>query len=49
MEPPHPLPVGAEYGLVVLTARPEAIRLGGFILGTGQAILAQHGFAPAAG
>jgi ABC-type molybdate transport system substrate-binding protein len=43
---PPALAVGADYGLVVLSARPEAARLALFILSPpGQAILARHGFA----
>lgn len=46
---PEALSVAADYGLVVLSDRPEAARLGLFILSpAGQAILARHGFeAPA--
>ncbi len=49
LELPAALSVCAQYGLVVLSDRPGAARLGAFILGPGQAILAQHGFAPPAG
>jgi ABC-type molybdate transport system substrate-binding protein len=42
---PPALAVGADYGLVVLSARPEAARLALFILSSpGQSILARHGF-----
>jgi molybdate transport system substrate-binding protein len=42
---PPTLAVGADYGLVVLSTRPEAARLALFILSPpGQAILARHGF-----
>jgi len=43
---PPTLAVGADYGLVVLSARPEAARFALFILSPpGQTILARHGFA----
>ena len=43
---PDALSVGADYGLVVLTDRPEAASLALFVLSpSGQAILARHGFA----
>jgi molybdenum ABC transporter molybdate-binding protein len=43
---PPALAVGADYGLVVLSERPEAARLALYILSpAGQAILARHGFA----
>jgi ABC-type molybdate transport system substrate-binding protein len=42
---PEALTVGADYGLVVLGDRPEAARLGLFILSPqGQIVLARHGF-----
>ncbi|WP_245870444.1 molybdate ABC transporter substrate-binding protein [Teichococcus rhizosphaerae] len=42
---PEALAVGADYGLAVLSDRPEAARLALFILSPeGQAILARHGF-----
>lgn len=42
---PPALAVGADYGLVVLSARPAAARLALYILSpSGQAILARHGF-----
>ncbi len=47
---PEALAVAADYGLVVLSDRPEAARFALFLLSPdGQAILARHGFeAPAA-
>ena len=48
-ELPEPLAVGADYGLALLSARPEAVRLAFFSLSpVGQAILTRHGFAPVA-
>ncbi len=45
VEVPPALAVSAEYGMVVLSARPEAARLTAFILSPpAQAILARHGF-----
>jgi ABC-type molybdate transport system substrate-binding protein len=45
---PEALGVGADYGLVVLSQRPEAEALADFILSAdGQAILASYGFRPA--
>ena len=42
---PEALAVAAEYGLVVLSDRPEAARFALFILSPGgQSILARHGF-----
>lgn len=47
VEVPEALAVAAEYGMVVLSMRPEARRLAAFILSPpAQAILARHGFAP---
>jgi ABC-type molybdate transport system substrate-binding protein len=44
---PEALAVGADYGLALLSPRPEAVRLALFALSpAGQAILARHGFAP---
>lgn len=44
---PQELAVGADYGLALLSRRPEAVRLALFTLSpAGQAILARHGFAP---
>ena len=46
---PDALAVGADYGLALLSSRPEAARLALFALSpAGQAILARHGFAPVA-
>lgn len=42
---PEALAVAADYGLVVLSDRPEAARFGSFLLSPGgQAILSRHGF-----
>lgn len=42
---PALLAVGAEYGMILLTDRPEAMRLALFLLSpAGQAVLARHGF-----
>jgi ABC-type molybdate transport system substrate-binding protein len=42
---PPALSVAADYGLVLLSDRPEAARLGLFILSpAGQTVLARHGF-----
>lgn len=42
---PDALAVGADYGLIILSDRPEAVRFGLFVLSpAGQAILARHGF-----
>jgi ABC-type molybdate transport system substrate-binding protein len=47
VEIPDALAVGADYGLVVLSRRPEAQALADFILSAdGQAILAAYGFGP---
>ncbi|WP_431284556.1 molybdate ABC transporter substrate-binding protein [Humitalea sp. 24SJ18S-53] len=44
---PPSLAVGADYGMALLSARPEAVRLALFALSpAGQTILARHGFAP---
>jgi len=46
---PETLAVGAEYGLALLSPRPEAARLAFYVLSpAGQAILARHGFEPVA-
>jgi ABC-type molybdate transport system substrate-binding protein len=46
VELPPALAVGADYGLILLSDRPEAARLALFILSpAGQAVLARHGFA----
>ncbi len=46
---PDALAVGADYGLALLSPRPEAVRLALFTLSpAGQAILARHGFTPVA-
>jgi ABC-type molybdate transport system substrate-binding protein len=48
-ELPDALAVGADYGMALLSARAEAVRLALFALSpAGQAILARHGFAPVA-
>jgi ABC-type molybdate transport system substrate-binding protein len=42
---PEALAVGADYGLIVLSDRPEAFGFALFLLSpAGQAILARHGF-----
>jgi ABC-type molybdate transport system substrate-binding protein len=47
VEVPEALAVGADYGLVVVSGRPEAKALADFILSTdGQAILNSYGFGP---
>jgi ABC-type molybdate transport system substrate-binding protein len=44
---PEELSVGADYGLVVLSARPEALAFAEHILSEdGQAVLAAYGFGP---
>jgi len=44
---PADLTVGPAYGMVVLDARPVALRFAAFVMSeTGQAVLQQHGFAP---
>lgn len=45
---PEALAVGADYGLAVLSSRPEAARLAFILLPDGQSILARHGFVPVA-
>ena len=46
---PDAISVGADYGLTVLSPRPEAARLAMFFLSPrGQTILARHGFTPVA-
>ncbi|WP_255569440.1 substrate-binding domain-containing protein [Neoroseomonas alba] len=46
---PEALAVGADYGMALLSGRPEAVRLSLFALSpAGQAILARHGFAAVA-
>ena len=42
---PESLAVGADYGLILLADRPEAVRFAMFVLSpAGQSILDRHGF-----